>query len=326
MIVTVSRVARNLVLIASAAVIPATTLAQAYPARPIRMVIAFPPGGPTDIVSRIFAQRLGEQMNQQVVVENRPGAGGNLAAEQIARSPADGYTLFYNTSAITIGPALYAKVNYDPLKDFAPVGLAATVPLVLLVNPQIPARDLAQFIDFARSRPAQLNYGSSGSGTITHLAAALFSRELGIQAQHVPYKGSAPAMADTASGQLQFMIDTINSTLPFIRDGRLRALAVATRGRSSLLPDLPTFHETVLPNFEMSAWQGIVVPAGTPQPIIDRLNVELNRALASTEVRGKLAAQGTEPLGGSPAEYAAYMRSELARWARVVRDANARVE
>ena len=297
-----------------------------WPTKPIRMVIAFPPRGPTDIVSRIIASELARLLGQQVVVENRPGAGGNLGAEQVARAAADGYTIFYNTSAITIAPALYSKLNYDPLKDFAAVGLAATVPLVLVINPQVPAKNLREFVDWAKARKGQINFGSSGSGTITHLAAAQLAKDAGFSATHVPYKGSAPGMLDLASGQVQFMVDTINSTLPMIRDGRLRALAVATSKRSSVLPELPTIAESLIPGFEMSAWQGIVVPTGTPASIISRLNTELQKVLASSEVRSKLLASGTEILGGSPEQYSSYIQQELKRFAQLAREAGARID
>jgi len=300
--------------------------AQTYPVKPVRMIIAFPPGGPTDILARVTAQKLSEQLGQQVLVDNKPGAGGNIGAEQAARAQPDGYTIFYNTSAIVIGPALYAKVNYDTLKDFAPVVLTAAIPMVLMVNPNLPARSVKEFIDLAKARPGQLNYGSSGTGTITHLASAMFSTQAGIQTQHVPYKGSAPALVDLAAGQVQFMTDTINTGLPYIRDGRMRGLAVTSLKRSVLLPELPTFNESGLTGFEASAWQGIVVPTGTPPEIIARLNTEANRALQNAEVRAKLAAQGADALGGTPAEYAAYIRSEMPRWARAIKDSGAKAE
>ncbi len=299
---------------------------QAWPSKPIRMVVAFPPGGPTDIVSRVIAQRLSEQLGQQVIIDNKPGAGGNIAAELIANAPADGYTLFYNTSAVVIGPALYSKVNYDTLKDFAPVALTASVPMVLAVNPNLPARSVKEFLDLARSKPGQLNYSSSGTGTITHLASAMLSTQTGIQTQHVPYKGSAPGLVDLASGQTQFMIDTINTVLPYVRDGRLRGLAVSSMKRSSVLPDLPTLHESGLSGFDASAWQGIVAPAATPSDIVQRLNAEVNKALVHPEVRAKLAAQGADVLGGTSAEYAAHLRSELPRWAKAVKDSGAKAD
>jgi tripartite-type tricarboxylate transporter receptor subunit TctC len=316
---------KSLGLFAMALTFTTAALAQNWPAKPIRMVIAFPPGGPTDIVSRVIAQQLSQQLGQSVIVDNKPGAGGNIAAELVAKAPADGYTVFYNTSAIVIGPALYGKVNYDTLNDFAPVALTASVPLVLVVNPQLPARSVKDFIELARSKPGQLNYSSSGTGTITHLASAMLSSQMGLQTQHVPYKGSAPGLVDLAAGQTQFMIDTMNTVLPYVRDGRLRALGVASLKRSELLPDVPTLAETIL-GFEAAAWQGVVVPSQTPSEIIARLNQELNKALQHPDVRQKLALQGADILGGTPAQYSAYIRSEMPRWAKAVKDSGAKAE
>lgn len=298
----------------------------AYPNKPIRMVVAFPPGGPTDLVGRVIAMKVAEQLGQQVVVENRAGGGGNIGSEFVAKAQPDGYTILYNTSGVTIAPAIYTKLGYDVLKDFAPVALVATVPLILVVNANVPAKTVGDFVAYAKAQKGKLNYASSGTGVVTHLAGAAFVKEMGIDATHIPYKGSAPAIADVVSGQAQFMIDTINTPLPFVREGRLRALAVAMPKRSTLMPEVPTFNETVMPNFEMSAWQGVLVPTGTPQPVIDRLNAEFNKAVASTEVRAKLAAQGAEPLGSTTAEYASYLRGEIQRFARIAKDANARLE
>ncbi len=300
--------------------------AQSWPSKPIRMIIAFPPGGPTDLVSRVLAQKLSEQLGQQVFVDNKPGAGGNIAAELAAKAAPDGYTVFYNTSAIVIGPALYGKVNYDTLKDFAPVLLTASVPLVLVVNPQLPAKSVKEFLELAKTRAGTLNYSSSGTGTITHLASAMVSTQTGIQTQHIPYKGSAPGLVDLASGQTQFMIDTMNTVLPYVRDNRLRGLAVTSSKRSALMPELPTLAEAGLPGFEAAAWQGIVVPVGTPVEIIQKLNAETNKALTHPDIRARLAAQGADILGGTAAEYAAYLRSEMPRWAKAVKDSGAKAE
>ena len=300
--------------------------AQSWPTKPVRMIIAFPPGGPTDLVSRVLAQKLSEQLGQQVIVDNKPGAGGNIAAELAAKVAPDGYTIFYNTSAIVIGPALYGKVNYDTLKDFTPVLLTASVPMVLVVNPQLPARSVKEFVDLAKTRSGALNYSSSGTGTITHLASAMMSTQTGIQTQHIPYKGSAPGLVDLASGQTQFMIDTINTVLPYVRDNRLRGLAVTSAKRSPLLPDLPTLAEAGISGFEAAAWQGIVVPTGTPNEIVQKLNAEVNKALTHPDIRSRLAAQGADILGGTPAEYAAYLRSEMPRWAKAVKDSGAKAE
>ena len=308
------------------ALITSMLWAQSWPTKPVRMIIAFPPGGPTDLVSRVLAQKLSEQLGQQVIVDNKPGAGGNIAAELAARAVPDGYTIFYNTSAIVIGPALYGKVNYDTLKDFTPVLLTASVPMVLVVNPQLPARSVKEFLDLAKSRSGALNYSSSGTGTITHLASAMMSTQTGIQTQHIPYKGSAPGLVDLASGQTQFMIDTINTVLPYVRDNRLRGLAVTSAKRSPVLPDLPTLAEAGISGFEAAAWQGIVVPTGTPNEIVQKLNAEVNKALAHPDIRSRLAAQGADILGGTPAEYAAYLRSEMPRWAKAVKDSGAKAE
>ncbi|MFZ2737782.1 MAG: tripartite tricarboxylate transporter substrate binding protein [Burkholderiaceae bacterium] len=300
--------------------------AQNWPSKPIRMIVAFPPGGPTDIVSRVIAQRLSEQLGQPVMIDNKPGAGGNLAADLAANAPADGYTVFYNTSAIVIGPALYTKVNYNTLRDFAPVALTASVPMVLVVNPSLPAHSVKDFLELVRSKPNQLNYSSSGTGTITHLASAMVTAQAGLQVQHVPYRGSAPGLVDLAAGQTQFMIDTINTVLPYVREGRLRGLAVTTMKRSAVLPELPTLHESGIQDFDAAAWQGIVVPTGTSSEIIQRLNVEVNKALSHPDVKARLAAQGTDILGGSSADYAAHLRREMPRWAKAVKDSGAKAD
>ncbi len=297
-----------------------------YPSKTIRMVVAFPPGGPTDIVARVIAQKLSDQLGQAVVVENKPGAGGNIGAEAAVRAAPDGYTLFYNTSAITIAPALYGKVNYDPARDFAPISSTAAVPMVLMVTPSLPVKTVAEFLDYAKANPDKLNYGSTGSGTITHLATAALAAHAGLRMQHIPYKGSAPNIADLAIGATQLTIDTLNSSMAFIKDNRVRPLAVTTLKRSPLLPELPTLNETALPGMEMSAWQGILVPVGTPSEVIARLNTEVRKALASADVRAKLAAQGTDILGSTPEEYAAYIRSELTRWSRLVKETGAKAD
>ena len=305
----------------------AVAYSQSYPAKSIRMLLAFPPGGPTDINARLFALKLSEQMGQQVVVDNKPGAGGNVGAAEAARAPADGYTIFYNTSAIAIAPALYSNIAFDPIRDFAPVALTATVPLVLAINSGLPAKNLQEFVAYARANPGKLFYASSGSGTITHLAAALFAAQMGLQMQHVPYKGSAPALVDVVGGQTQMMIDTINTVLPYARDNRLRPLAIAVTRRSPQLPEVPTLEEAAnLPGFEMSAWQGIVVPAAAPREIVARLNAEVNKAVQNPELRARLAVGGSDPLGGSSEQYAAYIRSEMARWSKVVKDSGARAD
>jgi len=291
----------------------------AYPDKPIKLVLAFPPGGPTDLVARVLAQKLGEQMGQTVVVENKPGANGNIAAELVAKSLPDGYTVFYNTSAVALSPALYKKLGYDVLSDFAPVALTAVIPLVLAVHPSLPVTTIQEFIDYLKLNPGKFSYGSAGNGNITHLGAFLMLQAKGLSAAHIPYKGSAPALMDLVGGQTQFTTDTVNSALPFIKEKRLRALAVTSLTRTSVLPDVPTLNETVMPGFEVGAWQGLLVPAKTSPEIVKRLNAEILKVLASSDVRAKLALQGAEPLGSTPTEYGAYIKSEVDRWIRVVK-------
>ena len=294
-------------------------LAQTYPAKPITMVVPFPPGGPTDMVARLLAQKLSEQMGQPVVVDNKPGANGNIGGARVSKAAADGHTLLYNTSSITLSPALYKSMQYDVLRDLAPVALTAVVPLALVVNPAVPANSVQEFVAYAKANPGKLSYGSAGNGNVTHLAAYQFVRAQGIEATHVPYRGSAPADVDLAAGQIQFMTDTINSVMAFVKDRRMKLLAVTTAKRMSLFPEVPTLAETVMPGFEAGAWQGLMVPAGTPAAVVQRLNAEVNKALQSADMRDKLAVQGAEPLGSTPEEYGAYVRKELARWATVVK-------
>ncbi len=290
-----------------------------YPDKPIRLVLPFPPGGPTDLVARVLAQKIGEQMGQPVLVENKPGANGNIAADMVAKAPADGYTVLYNTSSIALSATLYKKLNYDVRTDFAPIALTAVIPLVLAVHPSLPVYNVQEFLNYVKANPGKLTYGSAGNGNITHLGAYLLLHSRGLQATHAPYKGSAPALTDLVGGQTQFMTDTINSALPFIRDNRLRALAVTSLKRTSVLPEAPTLNETVMPKFEVGAWQGMLVPAKTPSDIVKRLNAEVMKALNSPEVKAKLAVQGAEPLGSTPEAYGQYIQSEIARWGQVVK-------
>ncbi|MBY4948583.1 tripartite tricarboxylate transporter substrate binding protein [Cupriavidus respiraculi] len=310
-------------LLALAALLPAAAHASdaaGFPSRPVKLVVPFPPGGPTDLVARVIAKQMSDELGQQVLVDNRPGANGNICAELVAKAPADGYTVLYNTSSLALSATLYRKLNYDSRRDFAPVALTAAVPLVIEVNAQLPVKTLQEFIEYARTQPGKLTYASAGNGNVTHLAAFLFLEANGIRAVHAPYKGSAPALTDLAGGQVQFMADTINSSLPFIRDNRLRALAVTSLKRNSLLPNVPTVAETVMPGFEVAAWQGMVVPAKTPAAIVRKLNAATVKALAAPEVRASLAAQGAEPRGTTPEAYGSYLDAETERWRKVVHD------
>lgn len=297
-----------------------------YPSKPIKLVVAFPPGGPTDLVSRVIAQKLSEQFGQQVLVENRPGANGNIGAEAVAKAAPDGYTVFYNTSAITLSPSLYSKLNFDPLKDYAPVALTAVVPLVIAAHPSVPAANLKEFIAYLKANPGKATYGSAGNGNVTHLGAFLFLQANGLEAVHVPYKGSAPSLTDLVGGQTQFTAETINAALPYIRDKRLKAFAVTGLKRSNVLPDVPTLNESGMKGFEVGAWQGVVMPAKTPPAIVQRWNAEVMKALADPDVKAKLAAQGAEPLGSTPEQYGAYLKSEVERWSKVVKATGAKLD
>ena len=314
-----STLRRTLLGLAAAACLPLAAWAQAYPSKPITLLVPFPPGGPTDLVARVLAKKMSEQMGQSIVIDNKPGANGNIAAVAAAKAPADGYTVLYNTSSITLSPALYKNLAYDVQRDLAPVALTAVVPLALVVNPGVPVNNVREFIAYAKANPGKLSYGSAGNGNVTHLAAFQLVRHHDIDATHVPYRGSAPADVDLVAGQIQFMTDTINSVMPFVKDKRLKLLAVTTSQRMSLFPDVPTLSETVMPGFEAGAWQGIMLPANTPKAVVQRLNAEINKALQSAEVKEKLALQGAEPLGSTPEEYGAYVKKELARWAAVVK-------
>jgi tripartite-type tricarboxylate transporter receptor subunit TctC len=314
-----STLRRTLLSLAAAACLPMAAWAQGYPNKPITLLVPFPPGGPTDLVARVLAKKMSEQMGQSIVIDNKPGANGNIAAVAATKAPADGYTVLYNTSSITLSPALYKNLAYDVQRDLAPVALTAVVPLALVVNPAVPVNNVREFIAYAKANPAKLSYGSAGNGNVTHLAAFQLVRHHDIDATHVPYRGSAPADIDLVAGQIQFMTDTINSVMPFVKDKRLKLLAVTTSQRMSLFPDVPTLGETVMPGFEAGAWQGIMVPANTPKAVVQRLNTEINKALQSAEVKEKLALQGAEPLGSTSEEYGAYVKKELARWAAVVK-------
>lgn len=313
-----SRSKRHLCLAAALCALPLAALAQAWPARPITMVVPFPPGGPTDIVARLLAQQMSQELGQSIVIDNKPGANGNIGNAAVAKSPADGYTLLYNTSSIALSPALYKKLSYDVNKELAPVALAAVVPLALVVHTSVPVKTVQEFQAYVRANPGKLSYGSAGNGNVTHLGVFQMLRAMGAEATHIPFKGSAPADLALAGGQIEFMTDTINSVIPFIKDKRMNLLAVTTPRRMALYPDVPTLAESGLPGFEAGAWQGLMVPAGTSPEIIAKLNAAVNKVLKNPQVMAKLAQQGTEPLGSTPQEYGAYLQKELKRWKDVV--------
>jgi tripartite-type tricarboxylate transporter receptor subunit TctC len=305
-----------------------SAIAQAmFPNKPIRIVVPFPPGGTTDILARAAAQKMTEAWKEQVVVDNRPGAGGNIGAELVAKAPPDGYTMLMGTVGThAINPSLYAKMPYDHVKDFAPVILVASVPNVLVVHPSVPANTVQELIAYAKANPGKINFASSGSGTSIHLAGELFKTMAGVQMAHVPYKGSAPAIADLVGGQVQIMFDNLPSALPQIKGGRLRALAVTSAQRAPALPDVPTVAESGLPGFEASSWFGLLAPAGSPRDAIVKVNGEVDRWLASPEAKEKLTSQGANAAGGSPEDFARHIAAETAKWQQVVKASGAKVD
>jgi tripartite-type tricarboxylate transporter receptor subunit TctC len=298
-----------------------------YPSKSIRLVVPFPAGGTTDILARAVAQRLTETMGQSVVVDNRAGAGGNIGADLVAKAPPDGYTLLMGTVGThAINASLYAKMPYDHARDFAPIILVAGVPNVLVVNPALPVNSVQELIAYGKANPGKLNFASSGNGTSIHLSAELFKTMTGVQMAHVPYKGSAPALVDLIGGQVQLMFDNLPSALPQIKAGKLKALAVTSAQRSTVLPDVPTVAESGLPGFEASSWFGLLAPAGTPKDIIAKLNGEVVKWLATPEAKERLATQGAIPAGLSPDDFTRHIAAETVKWQKVVKDSGAKVD
>ena len=317
-----------LALIWLSCVAPGSVLADTYPAKPITMIVPYPPGGATDIIGRVLGQQLSEKLGKPVVVENRAGAGGNIGAQAVARAKPDGYTLLMGAlTSHSINAVLQPDVvKFDLQKDFAPISIVGAVPLVLVVHPSVPAESVQQLIEFAKAKPGDLKFASAGNGSPQHLAGELFKLMTKTDALHVPYKGSGPAMIDLISGQVTMMIETAPASMSQIKAGKLRPLMVAAKERAQTLPDVPTAAEAGLPGFEVSSMFGIAAPAGTPQPIIERLNGELAGILQLPEVQQKLQEQGVSPVHTSPGEAAQRIRDELAKWAKVIKDANVKVE
>ena len=299
----------------------------AYPSKPIRIVVPFPAGGTTDILARAAAQKLSEAWGQGVVVDNRPGAGGNIGSDIVAKAAPDGYTLLMGTVGThAINPSLYSKMPYDHVKDFAPIVLVAGVPNVLVVNPLLPIHTVADLVAYAKANPGKLNFASSGSGTSIHLSGELFKTDAGIDMTHVPYKGSAPALTDLVGGQVQLMFDNLPSSLPQIKAGKLRAVAVTSAVRAPALPDVPTIAESGYPGFEASSWFGLLARAGTKPEIIAKINAEVRKWLTSPEARDKLLAQGANASPGTPEDFARHIAAETAKWAKVVNESGAKVD
>jgi tripartite-type tricarboxylate transporter receptor subunit TctC len=292
-----------------------------YPSRPVRIVVPSPPAGGTDIIARVLAQYFSNAMGQQFFVENRPGAGNMIGIESVARAAPDGYTLLFVPSTLALNSVMYKKVSYDPVRDFAPITLAAAANNVLVVNPAVPAKTLVEFIALAKQKPGQLTYGTPGIGTSPHMSMELFKSLAGVDLQHVPYRGTAPAMTDVISGQITAMFSNALTAKPQIESGAIRPLGVSGRKRSGALPDIPPIAEAGVPSYEATQWYGLVAPAGTPAETIARLHAEATAALNTQEMKDKLAGDGAEPVGTTPAEFGAHIKSELAKWTDVARAA-----
>jgi tripartite-type tricarboxylate transporter receptor subunit TctC len=313
-------------MLAAAAFVAPGAWGQPYPAKAIRIVVPFPAGGTSDILARSVGQKLTEEWKQPVVVDNRPGAGANIGAEVVAKSPPDGYTLLLASTIHTINPSLYSKLAYDPVRDFAPVTLIALTSQVLVVHPSLPVKTVKELIAYARKRPGELHYSSAGNGSQPHLTAELFKTRTGINIVHVPYKGAPPAMTDLLAGHVVLSFATSPSAVPQVKAGKLRALGVSTARRISALPDVPTIGEAGLPGFEASGANGLVGPAGIPAPIVERLNATVVRIVREPAMSRFLSEQGAEPFTTTPAEYSAYIKSEVAKWAKAVKDSGARID
>ncbi|SFP90677.1 Tripartite-type tricarboxylate transporter, receptor component TctC [Variovorax sp. PDC80] len=308
--------------------LPLVAAAQAggFPDKAIRLVVPFPPGGATDAAARLVAVKMSEHWGQPVVVDNRAGAGGNVGSDLVAKAPADGYTLVMGvTGSHAINTSLYSRMPYDPVADFVAISQVAVVPNVLVVHPSVPAKNLAELVALAKKEPGKLNYASLGNGTAAHLGMEMLKAEAGVDITHVPYKGSAPAVSDLLAGQVQMMVDGLPSALPHVKAGKLRAIALTSLRRSPSLPDLPTIAESY-PGFYADAWSGLFAPKGTPQPVVDKLSAEVQRILRLPEVREKLAALGAEPVGSTQAEFAAHVKKEIDKWAKVVKTSGAKVD
>ena len=315
-------------LAAGAAALPALSRiarAQAYPSRPVRLIAPFPPGGSVDLTSRLIAQWLTDRLGQQFIVENRPGAGGNIGSEVAAKAAPDGYTILLYSAANAISARLYDKLAYNPTADFAPVAAVGRAPNIMVVNPRVPAKSVPEFIAYAKANPGKVNMGSSGIGTSIHVGGELFKLMAGVNMVHVPYRGSAPMLIDMVGGQVQVAFDNAQPVLPHIRAGTLRALAVTTLKRSELLPDLPAVAEFV-PGYDASTWQGIAAPRNTPRAIVERLNKEINAGLADANLKARLAEMGASPFVVSPDEFAKFIEDEINKWGKVIKEARIKPE
>ena len=304
----------------------AAAWAQPYPSKPVRIVVPYAPGGGVDIIARAIGQELTKRLNQQVVIENRTGAGGNIGSDAVAKAAPDGYTLLMASPANTINSSLYTRMPYDPSRDLAPVALIATVPTVLLANRSLPVKDIKQLVALARAKPGALTYGSGGSGTTEHLAGEMFKSAAGIDMLHVPYKGGAAVLTDLVGGQIALMFVNQVFALPYVKAGTVRALGVASNERSPALPEVPTFAEAGYPDMRVAVWWGVMGPAGMPKEIVAQLNREIGAALSSPEMKERLQTMSARPIGGTPEQFAAFFADETARWAKVVKSSGAKVD
>jgi tripartite-type tricarboxylate transporter receptor subunit TctC len=302
------------------------SFAQTYPAKTVRLVVPFPPGGSADTVGRLLAQKLSQSFGEQVIVDNRPGASTLIGSELVANATPDGHTLLLGSAGLTINASLMAKLPFDPATSFAPIALVTSAPNILVVNPSVPANTVKELIALAKAQPRKLNFGSAGPGTGNHLAGEMFKVMAAVDIVHVPYKGDAPAITDILAGQIQMLFVGIAPVKAHIASGRLRALAISSRSRSSVYPELPTMIEAGVPDYESSVWAGLLAPRTTPRPVVEKLNEGVKAALAQPDVREKLTTLGYEAVGSSPEEFARYFADEIAKWARVVREAKLRVE
>jgi tripartite-type tricarboxylate transporter receptor subunit TctC len=299
----------------------------AYPAKPIKLIVPFPPAGGTDVLSRALAQSITNATKWVFVIDNRPGAGGNIGLDAAAKSPPDGYNIAMGQTAnLAVNPALYSSMPFDPLKDFEPIALVSSQPLILVVNVASPYKTLKDVVDAAKAKPGQLNMGSPGSGTIGHVGGELFQRRAGVKFAHIPYKGAGPAVTDLMGGSLDLYFGNSQSVDALVKGGRLRAIAVTSPKRLKNLPDVPTIAESGYPGFEAATWSGLVAPKGTPKAIVERLNAETNKALKNPEMLAKLDSDGSEPLGGSPQRFADFMKSEHAKWGAVIKEAGIKLD
>jgi tripartite-type tricarboxylate transporter receptor subunit TctC len=318
---------KKIVLATIAAGLAATATAQTYPTKPVRLMVPFPPGGSTDIVARIVAQKLSSQLGQGVVIENRGGAGGTLGTAVVAKAPADGYLLTVGTTSThVVAPSVYSKLEYDPVKDFAPISLMAVTPYLLVVNPNVPAKSLKELVDLMKSQPGKLNYASAGVGSTTHLAMEMLKGASNTYALHIPYNGNGPAGTAVIAGQVEILFGSLPAVLPHAKSGRVRPLAVGTPKRSPSLPEVPSVAESGYPGFDASLWLAIMAPAGTPQPVIERLHKEIVAAVKSPETAQALDKAGAEPITSTPAELAAMIKDGVAKYAKVVKTAGVKPE